>query len=172
MKYFTNNMSASQQVKGVHVTKKMVCFRFYIWTIPKYKLAGPFSQSGVLQEVFLPWTFTLDPAISMEKSCPGQKGQLPTLCEPTFTHLPTKHGKPLTREKKRLSQLGHPFLMVALPFQLGQLNIYILNTLPRVVGSTLSRRDNQSMHKHCWLRQGGQLFWPYKHLLKLTQLGG
>ena len=43
----------------------------------------------------------------------------------------------------------------------------LTNTLTRPAGSTQSRRDNQSMREHCWLRQRGQLFF-----FPLTQLEG
>ena len=91
----------------------------------------------------------------MEKSSPGRRvTYLPKLpwANQLFLHFLAKLAKPFTREKKVGSAFDCRVTLLA-----GQTFLHI-NTLARTAGSTLSRRDNQSMHERCWLGQRGQFF--------------
>ena len=83
------------------------------------------------------------------------------------THLPELPLQNLANrlhEKQKVGSAGRVTCLAGTPFfngrvtLLARLTFLHINTLARPAGSTLSRRDNQSMRERCWRGQRGQLF--------------
>lgn len=89
-------------------------------------------------------TFEKTGPLYVEKTCPTE--MLPCMSQLSYIYLQYMANCSVEKRKNsasRVTLLAWPTLHPYKHF---------------VAGSTLSGQDNQSIHKHCWLRQAGHLF--------------
>ena len=116
-----------------------------------------------------------------ELSCVDESLAYPSYIYPwqsNFSYISLQNLANCLHEKQKVGSAGRVTCLAGSPFFDGRVTLLAgptflhMNTFARLAGSTPSRRDNQSMRKHCWFGQRGQFFFSYKRSLKFTRLGG